>query len=735
MPWLAAGAVVLVLALAGSVTPTLAADSFASDPIVEQAVLNPTPTKKPGSGPVIAQPGTGPSVAQPGNPCLPGTAPRPGCNQRPVDPQPPVATATPTVKVKVPTDTPTPRPQPPTRTPTPAPPTNTPVPPTNTPVPEPTATLVPPTNTPVPPTATPVPPTNTLVPEPTATPVPPTETPVPPTETPVLPTNTPAPIPPTNTPAPIPPTNTPAPIPPTNTPILATATPVPEVIVSEPEPATPEPPSVEPVVEEPTAEPTEAPMTSTPVPTTATATATSTPTSTPIGAAAIAEAPGTPPTEPSEPIEPAGDTELASSPFSDPSPFILLGTLLFALAAAAGQMLRTDPSMLKRMVTGHDGVRRAPGSGGGVGTSAQSIETSGPPRDPSARWSDGYDMAAGGVHVTYPGDASTAFSHGQTGVSPSGGQPAAGLGGHGGGLDSMAKGSAGGFDTLAKGSAGGFESLSSGSPGSGEVSSFGGGEVSAGHDVAANAGAQPPEISAETLGDAGSRPTDLGIGDPAPGEPVVESPGGGSLGGGGGEFARGPVGAGTELANNGLGGSQGGDVLARGTGSPSDAIARGAGSPGNGFGQLSSVSGDPGSAGSLLGGGPEVPGGESALASGLTPSGEVGSLPTGTDVQDVALQSSAGAGGELAERLEKLARTISSSAGAMADVGAETAPSEAKGAASGFEPSWLGAGALARAPRQDPLPKSFRCPACRRSLVYGHRFCGYCGEPLDKTMA
>src|SRR5687768_1973522 len=91
-PWLAAGAVVLVLVLAGPVGIARATDSFASDPIAEQAVVYPTPASKPGNGPV---------VAQPGNPCT-GSVPMPGCNPRPVDP-----TATPTAKPKPPTDTPT----------------------------------------------------------------------------------------------------------------------------------------------------------------------------------------------------------------------------------------------------------------------------------------------------------------------------------------------------------------------------------------------------------------------------------------------------------------------------------------------------------------------------------------------------------------------------------------------------------------------------------------------------
>jgi hypothetical protein len=66
-------------------------------------------------------------------------------------------------------------------------------------------------------------------------------------------------------------------------------------------------------------------------------------------------------------------------------------------------------------------------------------------------------------------------------------------------------------------------------------------------------------------------------------------------------------------------------------------------------------------------------------------------------------------------------------------------------------PIWLAAGALARAGGlelgleepaadqptwvQEPTTRTFACPSCSRRLNFGHRYCGYCGEPLDKTLA
>jgi len=325
--------------------------------------------------------------------------------------------------------------------------------------------------------------------------------------------------------------------------------------------------------------------------------------------------------------------EIAGSPLADPSPFILLGTLLFALAAAAGQVLRADPGMFRRFAHGFDGVRRL----------------------------TGYSGAGGAGAGTTPGS-----------------QAAGGLGGYAGGPDGLTKGSPNGSDRFAKGTPNGFD-----------ASSFGG-DPSLGGDVSAKALGQVVNVQADALNQSALRPTDWGTSGSLPAEGSPHAPAGGSLGGGfgGGELGRMPAGSGSELASGGLGGAHGADPLARGVGVTGDALANGAG------------------------------------------------LPSTPGPQDVALQGTSAGEADLAERLDNLARSIPSGDGAnVADAGTTAASEHTASSAAGFEPSWLEAGALARAPRQHPLPRAFRCPRCRRPLVYGHRFCGYCGEPLDKTLA
>jgi hypothetical protein len=133
-----------------------------------------------------------------------------------------------------------------------------------------------------------------------------------------------------------------------------------------------------------------------------------------------------------------------------------------------------------------------------------------------------------------------------------------------------------------------------------------------------------------------------------------------------------------------------------------------------------------------VGGSHGVSGGQSALANSVTPSGEVANVSP----LDITLDGYSGPESDLSARLERLAQTLSSTDGAdLGEVGTASAADAQTVGSAGSDASWLGAGALARAPRQDPLPKTYRCPACRKPLVYGHRFCGYCGEPLDKTLA
>ena len=664
-PWLAAGAVVVVLGLAAPTGVTLAADPLASGPLGEQAVVKQTPGTKPDRGPI---------VAQPGNPCA-GSAARPNCEPKPKDPTP---TFTPVPKPKPPTDTPTPKPKPPTDTPTPRP-----KPPTDTPVPEPTETPIPPTNTPVPPSNTPVPPTETPVP-PTETTVPPTDVPAPPTEVPPPPTFTPVPPPPTATPVPPSPTDLPA----------DEGT----IVVPEPE-VVPEPPAEEPTVE-PTVEPTATPVppTETPVPPTATPTATSTP----VVQAVVATAPpatATPLPTP-EPTEPSGEVEIAASPTTDPSPYVLLGTLLFALAAAAGQVLRGDPGMIRRLVNGFDGVRRVAGQGGGGGNGApKPAAATSLPHDAPFDWTAPHNTVSGHGQMTAPDvrydHTLSGLSHAPDAASSSlASQPSGALGGHGGAVG----GHGGGLDGLAKGA-----------PGSFDASGFSGGNPGTGYDVAANAGGHGGDLQADAIGQSSSHLTDWGSSSPSPADGAPKAHAGGSPGGsggteslgkgvGGGEAARMPGSLGSEVANGQVGGSHGGDSLARGE---SDVFAKGAGGSGNGLAHASALSGDP------------------SLSSGVGGGSGLG-----------------GGAAELSESLDALARSLSEVNGsAVADAGTTAAPEGMTSAASGFGPSWLGAGALARAPHAEPLPKAFHCPACQRTLTYGHRFCGYCGEPLDKTLA
>ena len=101
-----------------------------------------------------------------------------------------------------------------------------------------------------------------------------------------------------------------------------------------------------------------------------------------------------------------------------------------------------------------------------------------------------------------------------------------------------------------------------------------------------------------------------------------------------------------------------------------------------------------------------------------------------------AFGGTASAEADLADSLDALARSVSSGAVTPpVDAGATAAADGATMAASAFDPAWLSAGALARSAHQEPLPPVFRCPACRKPQAYGHRFCGYCGEPLDKAIA
>ena len=714
VPWIASGAVAIVLGLSAPSGIAGASDTWATDPLAPHAVVIATPTKKVGSAnPKPNQPGGGvnsPQSEQPANPCI-GAVSRPNCPQKE-----PTATPTPKPKDPTPTYTPTPKPRQPTNTPTPVPePTDTPTPkprPTKTPTLEPTATPVPPTNTPIPPTNTPVPPTETPVP-PTATPIPPTATPIPPTETPVVVIE----VPPTATFTPVPP-------PPTATatfvPLTPTDVPVIEAVV---DPSLANEPAEEPTPEpSPTPEPTETPdPTATPLPPTETPLPpTPIVTSTPIVAAIVAEptATHTPAAPAPEPTVPSGEVEIAaSSPLSDPSPFVLLGTLLFALAAAAGQVLRGDPRMIRRITEGFDGVRRSVTHSAGDGKPGPD-PSSAPSHDTQPRWATQYDTVSGGGQ-TVGADAS--FANGSTGLSRSpsvastgggagggvGGSGASGgLGGHAGGGDGFAKAASNGMDNLAqaasqsdgfaKAAGNGMDSFAKVGT---QAPGLGGGQSSFGYDVAADALGHSAQVPPDGFGQNGLSPTDWssgGTGGPSPSDAIPQAPAGGSLGG----------------SHGSLGGGSAGD-LARLPNSGGSGLANGS-----------------------LGGGHGVGQGGDLLARGAAPSPDLASLPQTPAQPDIAFQGATGSESALAESLDRLARALPHADGAgPASFGTVTAPEGAAPSAGAFGPSWLGAGALARAPQTPLPPKTFFCPSCTRTLGYGHRYCGYCGEPLDKTLA
>jgi len=417
--------------------------------------------------------------------------------------------------------------------------------------------------------------------------------------------------------------------------------------------------------------------------------------------------------------EPPSATVVASSSETDPAPFVLFGTLLFALAAAAGQVLRGDPSRIRRFVQGRDGVR-------GVGSP-----------QPAYAGGDGSRKAWPDTHQTnvrdgYPAQPDSALAGAPTGLSgfpdtftTVGSQPSGGLGGSNGG----------GLNTFANGSPSGFESN-----GVGQGNAFG------------------PDVVGDPLGDAGelqpdamgqmqpsTHPTDYGLHPASPADGGVQSSPGGGLGGGHGTdaLARGvmPSGTGSELASanapsgslgggqGGLGGGGGSDALARGIGSRSDLMANGSPAAGSA------------PANSGLGGHHNGADDNGSLARSPSVQLDFAKLPATDGPAEAAFQG--GLGGHIGLP-DGLARAVTPAGGpSMADVGHTVVAPD--GGVTNVGPIWLAAGALARAggldlPNDESQPADLRtrmysCPSCHRTLAFGTRFCGYCGEPMDKTMA
>jgi hypothetical protein len=516
-------------------------------------------------------------------------------------------------------------------------------------------------------------------------------------------------------------------------------------------------------------------------------------------AAAIAEptVPAPTPIPTDEPSAPTGETIVSAAPLPVPNPFVLLGTLLLALAAAAGQVFRNDPLVLRRLVQGFDGLRgRAPqaASGAGVGpepaADAASYETSG--------GSEAYETFDGTASATYPGVTQADALHEYSSASTlPGSQSASGLGGQGGGLGGAEQWSNGAHDALTKSvghgpqangfahangfDAGGFDA--SGLDGS----SLGSADPGAGQDLVKQAAGQGSPSPADALGQDGSKIADLHSGGSSGSDLIGQSQGGGSFGGasGDGGLAKVPTGAGSELAHGGLsgadqglgtapqglggsqgslGGSTGADALARPAGGAGNVLAHGSEGAGqmlghggltapdalghggltspDAIGQVAPAGGDFGSSSlggdvgtSHVGGSQGFGHGGDTLAKSLTPPFDPAQAAPTTGGSEGVVQASLGVDPGLSQSLDELARALPPVDGATVAGGGVTSPEPVGTVAGGFGPAWLAAGALARATLPDPLPRVVRCPACDRPFTSPGRFCGYCGEPMDKTLA
>ena len=302
---------------------------------------------------------------------------------------------------------------------------------------------------------------------------------------------------------------------------------------------------------------------------------------------------------------------------------------------------------------------------------------------------------------------------------------------------------------------GGADGLGKGGFDSHVANGFGGGEDVLGEHLTADPSANAAEIQADMKGttESPARLIDYDVRPTTSADAVPQAPSGGSLGGNQGSdlLARGGGFSGSELASGngasgsgfggaqggiggdgGLGGSQGADAFARGSGAPSDVLANAGGS--------SPASVDSG-LGGVHGGGTSDPMARSLLPDGV----DLARLPSTGAPGDLGMQG--GLGGESGAR-DALARGLTPGGGAPGLDGAGTVVASSGGPGAG--PIWLAAGALARAggadaPLEEPAPerptgtlfapvRTLPCPSCQRQLHFGHRYCGYCGEPLDKTM-
>jgi hypothetical protein len=477
-----------------------------------------------------------------------------------------------------------------------------------------------------------------------------------------------------------------------------------------------------------------------------------------------------------EPTAPSGDSLISSASQSgDPNPFVLLGTLLFALAAAAGGALRGDPSLFRKLTRSLHGARHhgLKGPHGHDSTTTRTADEAPHQTSPSLTSFDTFgDLSP----VTYPDVASADALHGYAGGpnSPSG-------------LDDLAK--------AASNSAGsdGYSAshLGSADPGLGQQLGGQAGDPGLGHhagqasghggpfQASAHGGAAQPDalgqaggsLQPDALGHHGSGLSDWHTGGPSGSETVAQGPSGGSLGGGqaGGSLAHGPAGSGSDLAHsgfgggsgNGLGGASGSDALAQSAGGSGDLLAHGTGgaSPLAGheglissetLGQLGGGHGA-GLGGADLGsshgvaqsgfgnsglGGSHGPAGDGALAHhDPAPSGDLASQPPTFGGADGLTQADLGSSPNLAFGHEMLAQTVTTpDSPPPADSATLSASEPLDTSAADPGPSWLGIGALAKAGAPIPLPRVVNCTGCGRVSSNPSRFCGYCGEPFDKTL-
>lgn len=316
-----------------------------------------------------------------------------------------------------------------------------------------------------------------------------------------------------------------------------------------------------------------------------------------------------------------------------------------------------------------------------------------------------------------------------SGAAAPGGDGTGGVGGHGGGIGGH--GPDGG--NLAKAAPGGVDALRT-APGGFEPQRFGGGHVGAGLDGVANGlgsggglghgnshpGAGFDSVANGVSHNVSSSADGFGNGGPAPKAASSASP---------------PP---APSAGGSVGGSYGGadDALAKGLGGPHHPAAGDFGSSVDAFPKAVDGVSDsfPHAHGTIshgnAGTGPGGAVGGSFGADGTGPKAALGQAPGSTG----------GHGGEagLHDSLDDLARSLSPTDGLTTAEPQPPGPEAPPASTGGLGPSWLGAGALGRAPSTHPRTwpvLSSICPACHKRLPRRSRFCGFCGECLDRTMA